>query len=181
MEDSGTEGDYVLEAAGPSDRVPFQADEGGPNFLWVYQELFTRLRVRLPFSDFQRDVMTHCQVAVSQLHPNGWGFIHAFEKVLVKAAAAATSASAASPTLVQVPPTPTASETHWAKKQSSKRERAKVVDLERASGRGGRRRPRRMMCSTGCLGMIPPGSMMWIPSRWLFRRVLTIGRPWTRV
>ncbi|MED6158681.1 hypothetical protein PIB30_035018 [Stylosanthes scabra] len=56
MEDSGAEGDYVLEAAGPSDRVPFRAD-------------------------FQRDVMTHCRVAVSQLHLNGWGFILAFEKV----------------------------------------------------------------------------------------------------
>ncbi|MED6154806.1 hypothetical protein PIB30_116137, partial [Stylosanthes scabra] len=63
MEDSGAEGDYVLEAAGPSDRVPFRAGEDGPHFLWVYQELFTRLRMRLPFSDFQRDVMTRCCVA----------------------------------------------------------------------------------------------------------------------
>ncbi|MED6216012.1 hypothetical protein PIB30_003658 [Stylosanthes scabra] len=82
MEDSGVEGDYVLEAAGPSDRVPFRADEDDPHFLWVYQELFTRLRMRLPFSDFQRDVMTCCRVAVSQLHLNGWSFILAFEKVL---------------------------------------------------------------------------------------------------
>ncbi|MED6221203.1 hypothetical protein PIB30_052219 [Stylosanthes scabra] len=81
MEDSGVEGDYVLEAAGPSDRVPFRAGEDGPHFLWVYQELFTRLRMRLPFSDFQRDVKTRCRVAVSQLHLNGWGFILAFEKV----------------------------------------------------------------------------------------------------
>ncbi|MED6217880.1 hypothetical protein PIB30_021677 [Stylosanthes scabra] len=81
MEDSGAEGDYVLEAAGPSDCVPFRAGEEGPHFLWVYQELFTRLRMRLPFSDFQRDVMTRCRVAVSQLHLNRWGFIHAFEKV----------------------------------------------------------------------------------------------------
>ncbi|MED6156370.1 hypothetical protein PIB30_013862 [Stylosanthes scabra] len=81
MEDSGAEGDYTLEAAGPSDRVPFRADEDGPHFLWVYQELFTRLRMRLPFSDFQQDVMTRCRVAVSQLHLNGWGFILSFEKV----------------------------------------------------------------------------------------------------
>ncbi|MED6132401.1 hypothetical protein PIB30_018601 [Stylosanthes scabra] len=80
MEDPGAEGDYVLEAAGPSDRVPFRADEDGPHFLWVYQELFTRLGMRLPFSYFQRDVMTRCRVVVSQLHLNGWGFILAFEK-----------------------------------------------------------------------------------------------------
>ncbi|MED6181517.1 hypothetical protein PIB30_019945 [Stylosanthes scabra] len=72
MEDSGAEGDYVLEAAEPSDRVPFRAGEEGPHFLWVYQELFTRLRMRLPFSDFQRDMMTRCRVTVSQLHLNGW-------------------------------------------------------------------------------------------------------------
>ncbi|MED6111576.1 hypothetical protein PIB30_053498 [Stylosanthes scabra] len=65
MEDPGAEGNYVLEAAGPSDRVPFRADEDGPHFLWVYQELFTRLGMWLPFSNFQRDVMTRCCVAVS--------------------------------------------------------------------------------------------------------------------
>ncbi|MED6217041.1 hypothetical protein PIB30_014026 [Stylosanthes scabra] len=63
------------------DHVPFRADEDGPHFLWVYRELFTRLRMRLPFSDFQRDVMTRCRVVVSQLHLNGWGFILSFEKV----------------------------------------------------------------------------------------------------
>ncbi|MED6218865.1 hypothetical protein PIB30_030527 [Stylosanthes scabra] len=81
MEDLGAEGDYVLEATGPSDHVPFRAGEDGPHFLWVYQELFTRLTMRLPFSDFQRDVMTRCRVTVSQLHLNGWGFILAFEKM----------------------------------------------------------------------------------------------------
>ncbi|MED6152425.1 hypothetical protein PIB30_091964 [Stylosanthes scabra] len=81
MEDSGAEGDYVFEATGPSDRVPFREGEEGPHFLWVYQELFTGLRMRLSFSDFQRDVMTRCRVTVSQLHLNGWGFILAFEKV----------------------------------------------------------------------------------------------------
>ncbi|MED6132760.1 hypothetical protein PIB30_021887 [Stylosanthes scabra] len=75
------EGNFVLEAAGPSDRLPFRAGEDGPHFLWVYQELFTRLGVRLPFTDFQREVMTRCRVAVSQLHLNGWGLLRTFEKV----------------------------------------------------------------------------------------------------
>ncbi|MED6161244.1 hypothetical protein PIB30_058921 [Stylosanthes scabra] len=71
MEDSRVKGDYVLEAAGRSDHVPFRAGGEGLHFLWVYQELFTRLRMRLPFLDFQRDVMTHCRVVVTQLHLNG--------------------------------------------------------------------------------------------------------------
>ncbi|MED6182449.1 hypothetical protein PIB30_028440 [Stylosanthes scabra] len=33
MEDSEAKGDYVLEAAGPSDRVPFRVGEEGPHFL----------------------------------------------------------------------------------------------------------------------------------------------------
>ncbi|MED6127674.1 hypothetical protein PIB30_090300 [Stylosanthes scabra] len=68
-------------AAGPSDRIPFRAGKEGPHYLWVYQELFTRLRMRLPFSDFQRDVMTRCRVAtffyIYDVHfpPGGYGYI----------------------------------------------------------------------------------------------------------
>ncbi|MED6226815.1 hypothetical protein PIB30_107473 [Stylosanthes scabra] len=76
-----SERDYVLEAAGPSDRLPFRALEDRTHFLWVYVELFMRLGVRLPFSDFQREVLTRCQVAASQLHLNGWGFLRTFERV----------------------------------------------------------------------------------------------------
>ncbi|MED6162808.1 hypothetical protein PIB30_074016 [Stylosanthes scabra] len=42
-QDLASERDYVLEAAGPSDRLPFQALEDRTHFLWVYVELFTRL------------------------------------------------------------------------------------------------------------------------------------------
>ncbi|MED6112106.1 hypothetical protein PIB30_058711 [Stylosanthes scabra] len=81
MEEAAAEGDFVLEEAGPSHRLPLRADEDGPHFLWVYQELFTCLGVRLPFTDFQREVMTRCRVAVSQLYLNGWGLLRTFEKV----------------------------------------------------------------------------------------------------
>ncbi|MED6180771.1 hypothetical protein PIB30_013399 [Stylosanthes scabra] len=80
-EDVTAEGDFVLEAVGPSDRLPIQASGDGPHYLWVYQELFTRLGVRLPFTDFQREVMTRCRVAVSQLHLNGWAIVRTFERV----------------------------------------------------------------------------------------------------
>ncbi|MED6190101.1 hypothetical protein PIB30_102451 [Stylosanthes scabra] len=40
-----------------------------------------RLGVGLPFSDFQREVLTRCRVAASQLHLNGWVFLHTFERV----------------------------------------------------------------------------------------------------
>ncbi|MED6148992.1 hypothetical protein PIB30_058225 [Stylosanthes scabra] len=80
-QDLASERDYVLEAAGPSDRLSFRALEDRTHFLWVYVELFTCLGLRLPFSDFQREVLTRCQVAASQLHLNGWGFLRTFERV----------------------------------------------------------------------------------------------------
>ncbi|MED6113280.1 hypothetical protein PIB30_069326 [Stylosanthes scabra] len=69
--DRVAEGDYVLEAAGSSDRLPFRAPEDRTHFLWVYAELFTRLGVRLPFTDFQREAMTRWWVVASQLHLKG--------------------------------------------------------------------------------------------------------------
>ncbi|MED6137509.1 hypothetical protein PIB30_065608 [Stylosanthes scabra] len=80
--DLASQADYVHEAAGPSNRLPFRASVDDTHFLWVYHELFTRLGVRLPFTDFQREVMTRCRVAASQLHLNGWGFMRTFEHVL---------------------------------------------------------------------------------------------------
>ncbi|MED6177705.1 hypothetical protein PIB30_100615, partial [Stylosanthes scabra] len=81
MVDRAAEGDYVLEAVGPSNQLPFRAQEDMTHYLWVYTELFTRLGVRLPFTDFQREVLSRCRVAASQLHLNGWGFLRTFERV----------------------------------------------------------------------------------------------------
>ncbi|MED6118962.1 hypothetical protein PIB30_007852 [Stylosanthes scabra] len=70
-----------LETAWPFDHVPFRVEQDGPHFLWGYQELFTRLGVTFPLSDFKRSVLTRCKVVVNQLHLNGWGFLRAFERV----------------------------------------------------------------------------------------------------
>ncbi|MED6129570.1 hypothetical protein PIB30_109187, partial [Stylosanthes scabra] len=75
------EEDYVIEAAGPSDWLPFQAAEDKTHFLRVYTESFTHLGVRFHFTHFQRKVMTRCRVAASQLHINEWGFLRTFERV----------------------------------------------------------------------------------------------------
>ncbi|MED6116312.1 hypothetical protein PIB30_099144 [Stylosanthes scabra] len=64
-QDLASERDYVLEAAGPSDRLPFRALEDRTHFLW-------------------REVLTRCQVAASQLHFNGWGFLRTLEFVCLQ-------------------------------------------------------------------------------------------------
>ncbi|MED6155859.1 hypothetical protein PIB30_009332 [Stylosanthes scabra] len=71
-EDAAAEGDIVLEAAGPSDRLPIRANRDG---------IIYPFGVRFPFMDFQREVITRCRVAVSQLHLNGWGLLRTFEQV----------------------------------------------------------------------------------------------------
>ncbi|XP_020958504.1 uncharacterized protein LOC107642100 isoform X1 [Arachis ipaensis] len=47
--------------------------------MWMYETLFTCLGVRIPFSDFQQDVLKLCGCAPSQMHPNSWAIIRGFE------------------------------------------------------------------------------------------------------
>ncbi|MED6171930.1 hypothetical protein PIB30_045472 [Stylosanthes scabra] len=80
---AAAEGDFVLEAAGPSDRLPFRVDEDGPHFLWVYQELFTRLgsgllrtfeKVCLHFG-FRPTSRLFLYIYDILIPPTGYGFI----------------------------------------------------------------------------------------------------------
>jgi len=40
----------------------------------MYTTVFKRLRLRLPFSGFERSLLTEINVAPAQLHPNNWAF-----------------------------------------------------------------------------------------------------------
>ncbi|MED6171382.1 hypothetical protein PIB30_040244 [Stylosanthes scabra] len=195
MEDSGAEGDYVLEATGPSDRVPFRAgfgcfrlDHENKPFSWVYWNPevkdFTvynleplemaafKFLVSLPGGLPKRNKFT-CQWILDSSDAKVGKFLDDLLDVKMKrtrldnlmakmadpsrmgpravlptgspsatatavAAAAASTSTAAGPTLVesssQVPPAPTASEIRRTKKQSSKRDRVKVVNLEGEEG-----------------------------------------------
>ena len=48
-------------------------------FTFIYATLFERLGFRLPFSEFEKDLLTMLNVAPAQLHPNSWGFVRAFQ------------------------------------------------------------------------------------------------------
>lgn len=62
--------DILLPSKDESVCLDRSADDDNQSF-YMYRAGFTKLGVRLPFSSFQ--------MAVSQLHPNSWGFIRAFE------------------------------------------------------------------------------------------------------
>jgi len=48
-------------------------------FFFMYQAVFKRLGVRLPFTPFERELLTEINTAPAQLHPNSWGFVRGFQ------------------------------------------------------------------------------------------------------
>ena len=44
----------------------------------MYATTFKRLKLRLPFTGFERVLLTEVNVAPTQLHSNSWAFIMAF-------------------------------------------------------------------------------------------------------
>jgi len=57
--------------------VDHRANEGEP-FFFFYQTVFKRIRQRLPFTSFERELLTKVNVAPAQLYPNSWAFVRAF-------------------------------------------------------------------------------------------------------
>jgi len=55
-----------------------QANNGVP-FFYFYQVVFKCVGVRLPFSRFERELLTEINVAPAQLYPNSWAFVKAFD------------------------------------------------------------------------------------------------------
>ncbi|RDY08054.1 hypothetical protein CR513_07768, partial [Mucuna pruriens] len=63
--------------AGESVSTTSPAD-GKPCF-YLYDTLHSKLGIKLPFSHFERAVLQVLNIAPTQLHPNGWAYVRAFE------------------------------------------------------------------------------------------------------
>ncbi|XP_072061976.1 uncharacterized protein [Arachis hypogaea] len=74
---------YELALPGVDERVCYTNLDSPTvlDWMWVYEAMFTRLGVRLPFSPFVQQLLSRCFVAPSQLHPNSWAAIRTFELV----------------------------------------------------------------------------------------------------
>ncbi|RDX64848.1 hypothetical protein CR513_56545, partial [Mucuna pruriens] len=48
-------------------------------FFYLYDTLHSKLGIQLPFTHFERSVLQALNVAPTQLHPNSWAFVRAFE------------------------------------------------------------------------------------------------------
>jgi len=55
-----------------------RANNGVP-FFYFYQVVFKSVGVRLPFSRFERELLTEINAAPTQLYPNSWAFVKAFD------------------------------------------------------------------------------------------------------
>ncbi|RDY13458.1 hypothetical protein CR513_01622, partial [Mucuna pruriens] len=53
--------------------------DGGRQFFYLYDTLHSKLGVKLPFTHFEQVVLHAMNVAPTQLHPNSWAFVRAFE------------------------------------------------------------------------------------------------------
>lgn len=79
----GDEGCAVVEPCEAGEPVCYRAEFPGrvevpEQFTFMYETIFSKLGVRFPLTDFECDVLRTLNIAPTQLHPNGWGFIRAF-------------------------------------------------------------------------------------------------------
>ena len=56
--------------------------EWGFGFFYMHSCVLEELRVRLPFTEFECQVLKQLNCAPSQLHPNGWAFLRSFEVLM---------------------------------------------------------------------------------------------------
>ncbi|XP_057431461.1 uncharacterized protein LOC130724272 isoform X2 [Lotus japonicus] len=69
----------IIEACRMGEPVCFNQPPGAlTEYFYMYETLFSRLNIKLPFSDFECDVLRTLNVAPTQLHPNSWAYIRAF-------------------------------------------------------------------------------------------------------
>ena len=69
----------AVQACGNDDFPFLRAALGCLPFFFVYRCLFEILGVILPLTVFQCALLEHLNVALSQLHPNSWAMVRAFE------------------------------------------------------------------------------------------------------
>src|SRR4051812_24432340 len=79
---TGNEDDLVLEPCGPGERVcSLRPASSEDELFYFYPSVIETFDVRIPFSDFEVDVLKTMNATLSQLYPNSRGFIKAFQRV----------------------------------------------------------------------------------------------------
>jgi hypothetical protein len=69
----------LQDIPGEDERICTAAIEGERPFFMAYTAMFHQFRIRFPFLDFQIEVLHNLHLAPTQLHPNGWALLQAFD------------------------------------------------------------------------------------------------------
>ncbi|MED6137330.1 hypothetical protein PIB30_064021 [Stylosanthes scabra] len=64
----------------PHDRVCYEGE--GADWFFMYTCVFAEIGIRFPFTEFECAVLRQLNCAPSQIHPNSWAFIRAFEVLM---------------------------------------------------------------------------------------------------
>jgi len=73
--------DAYLKVMPCKEGVPVCADDRADldePFFFMYTTVFKRLKLCIPFTGFERALLTEVKVASAQLHPNSWAFVRVF-------------------------------------------------------------------------------------------------------
>ncbi|RDY02256.1 hypothetical protein CR513_14307, partial [Mucuna pruriens] len=68
-----------VSACRQGESVCMSSVEGTKLFFYLYDTLHSKLGIKLPFTHFERAVLQALNMAPTQLHPNSWAFVRAFE------------------------------------------------------------------------------------------------------
>ncbi|RDY12066.1 hypothetical protein CR513_03190, partial [Mucuna pruriens] len=71
----------VVHPYRPDEPAHIHPSEEAVPFFFLYETLPLKLGIKLPFTSFERSVLRALNVAPTQLHPNSWGFVRAFELI----------------------------------------------------------------------------------------------------
>ncbi|RDX93466.1 hypothetical protein CR513_24269, partial [Mucuna pruriens] len=69
----------TVSACRSGEAVCMSSAKGPKPFFYLYDTLHSKLGINLPFTHFEWSVLRALNVAPTQLHPNSWAFVRAFE------------------------------------------------------------------------------------------------------
>jgi hypothetical protein len=77
---SGREEDVIIEPCRKGEKVCILLPDGVPSHIfYTYSHVLEDLNVKIPFTDFECEILKFLNVAPTQIHPNSWAFIRGFE------------------------------------------------------------------------------------------------------
>ncbi|RDX82383.1 hypothetical protein CR513_36835, partial [Mucuna pruriens] len=79
--DPSSANDFIMMGPFDDERICHAAQEDEDDFIFMYETNFEDLGISLPINFFDAEVLRMLRIALSQLHPNSWATLRAFETI----------------------------------------------------------------------------------------------------